>query len=443
MSKNPKGVNDMKVQCSSKTYKPTLVDSGALLPYEWQGSYFIGKEEIAAVTKVLKTRSPFRFYGHTDEEPYSDRLEKAYCEKLGRKHALAVNSGTAALTIALRAMDIGPGDEVLVQSYMWISCPMAVVLVGAIPRLVDVDDTWCIDSSDLERKIGPRTKCVIMVDMSGAPGDLECMEAICKKHNIYMLEDFSQANGAKFKGKYVGSFGNMAISSHQYNKNLSSGEGGIIVCDDDKLYDRAVAAHDLGYPRKGGRLAVNDPDTQMWGQGSRSSELTAALTFTQFSKLDSIVACMHHAKYRIRKGLEEIKGLKLRRIIDQDGDSSSFLLMRWPNEEIRDKVVKETRNAGIVTGPKGLNNITMPEWHQHIYYQIPSLVKKKGLNSAGRPWTDPLNEFAKDYSYDKGTCPFADDLVACGSLLSIPPALTDEVCDRVVEEFQKVAKKYI
>jgi len=258
---------------STKLYKPTPIDNDALLPYEWPGSYFIGEEEIEAVTSVLKRKSPFRFYGHTNEESYSARLEKAYCQKLGRKYALAVNSGTAALTIALRAMDIGPGDEVLVQSYMWISCPMAVILVGAIPRLVDVDDTWCIDPDGLERKISPRTKCVMMVDMSGAPGDLERVETICRKHNIYMLEDFSQANGGKFKDKYVGSFGDMAIASHQYNKNLSSGEGGIIVCDDDRLYDRAVATHDLGYPRRGGRLAVDDPEIQMWGQGSRSPEL--------------------------------------------------------------------------------------------------------------------------------------------------------------------------
>lgn len=427
----------------SKLYKSTPIDSDALLPYEWPGSYFIDEEEIEAVTNVLKRKSPFRFYGHTNEESYSERLEKAYCQKLSRKHALAVNSGTAALTIALRAMDIGPGDEVLVQSYMWISCPMAVVLAGAIPCLVDIDDTWCIDPSDLEKKISPRTKCVMMVDMSGAPGDIEGVEAICRKHNVYMLEDFSQANGGKLKGKYVGSFGDMAIASHQYNKVLSSGEGGIIVCDNDELYEKAVAVHDLGYPRRGGRLVIDAPEIQMWGQGSRSPELGAALAFVQFGKLDSIVACMHHAKYRIRKGLEKIRGLKLRRILDPDGDSGLFLLMIWPSEEIRDKVVKETRKAGIITGPKGLNNLTMPEWHQHIYYQIPSLVKKKGLNSTGRPWTDPLNEFAKDYSYDKGTCPFTDNLIARSSLLSIPPTLIDEVCDRIVTEFQKAAKKYM
>jgi len=428
----------------SKTYKPTQVDSGALLPYEWPGSYFIGEEEIEVVTKVLKRRSLFRYYGHTREESYSDRLEKAYCARLNRKHALVVNSGTAALSIVLKAMDIGPGDEVLLPGYFWISCPTAVVLAGAIPRLVDINDTWSMDPDDLERKIGPRTRCVMMVHMSGAPGDIERIADICRKHKLYFLEDFSQANGAKFGGRYVGSFGHMGVSSHQYNKNLSSGEGGIVVCDNDELFNRAWAAHDLGYPRnESGRLVTDDPKIQMWGQGSRSSELCAALAFTQFSKLNSIVAHMHQAKYRLREGLKKIPGLKLRRIIDSEGDSSSFLLMSWPSEEIRDRVVKETRQAGIITGSKGLNNLRMPEWGLHIYYQIPSLVKKKGTNSAGCPWTDPLNEFAKDYSYDKGTCPVVDDLVCRSSLLAIPPTLTEEICNRVVEEFEKAAKKYM
>ncbi len=434
----------MSGEKSSKMHRPTPVDSGALLPYEWPSSYFIEEEEVEAVTEVLRRRSPFRYYGHAKGKSYSDRLEKAYGERLKRKHALVVNSGTAALSIALKAMDIGPGDEVLMPGYFWISCPTSVVLTGAVPRLVDINDTWSIDPEDLERKIGPRSKCVMMVHMSGAPGDIERVAQICRKHKLYLFEDFSQANGAKFGGRYVGSFGDIAASSHQYNKNLSSGEGGIVVCDNDELFNRAWAVHDLGYPRnESGRLITDDPKIQMWGQGSRSSELCAALALAQFSKLDSIVAHMHQAKYRLREGLEKIKGLKLRRIIDPEGDSSSFLLMTWPSEEIRDRVIKETRQAGITTGPKGLNNLRMPEWGLHIYYQIPSLVKKRGTNSAGRPWTDPLNEFAQNYSYSKGTCPVVDDLVSRSSLLSIPPTLTDDICDRMIEEFQKAAKKYM
>ncbi len=127
----------MSGEKSSKMYRPTPVDSGALLPYEWPSSYFIEEEEVEVVTEVLRRRSPFRYYGHTKEKSYSDRLEKAYGERLRRKHALVVNSGTAALSIALKAMDIGPGDEVLMPGYFWISCPTSVVLTGAVPTLTE------------------------------------------------------------------------------------------------------------------------------------------------------------------------------------------------------------------------------------------------------------------------------------------------------------------
>ena len=129
----------------------TEQENEALIPYEWPGSYFLGDEEVAAAASVLKARSPFRFYGH-DLQGYADRLEKAYCDRLG-KHALAVNSGTSALSLAMNALGIGPGDEVLLPGYMWVSCIAAIIRAGAIPRLVDVDDTFCMDPGDLEKRL--------------------------------------------------------------------------------------------------------------------------------------------------------------------------------------------------------------------------------------------------------------------------------------------------
>ena len=147
-------------------------ENKALIPYEWPGSYFLGEEELAAAASVLKARSPFRFYGH-DLQGYADRLEKAYCQRLGRKHALAVNSGSSALALAMSALGIGPGDEVLLPGYLWVSCIAAIVRAGAIPRLVDVDDTFCMDPADLEKKIGPHSRAVLLVHMSGAPGAVD------------------------------------------------------------------------------------------------------------------------------------------------------------------------------------------------------------------------------------------------------------------------------
>jgi dTDP-4-amino-4,6-dideoxygalactose transaminase len=125
-------------------------DSRELIPYEWPGSYFLGDEELNAVAEVLRARSPFRFYGH-DPRSYADRLDRAYCERMGRKYALAVNSGSADLSLAMSAIGIGPGDELLLPGYLWVSCVSAVVRAGAIPKLVDVDDTFYIDQADWAR----------------------------------------------------------------------------------------------------------------------------------------------------------------------------------------------------------------------------------------------------------------------------------------------------
>lgn len=407
----------------------------ALIPYEWPGSYFLGKEELAAAASVLKARSPFRFYGH-DLQGYADRLEKAYCQRMGRKHALAVNSGTSALSLAMAALGIGPGDEVLLPGYLWVSCIAAVVRAGAIPRLVDVDDTFCMDPADMEKKISSHTRAVLLVHMSGAPGAVDKVSAICRDRKLPLIEDCAQGNGASFHGKPVGSFGDLAIFSFQLNKNITAGEGGLVVCDDENLYRRAWACHDLGYPRNAqGRLDTSD--LQLWGQGSRCPELLAAVVYTQLKKLDRITAAMRKAKYQLRKKLEGIPGLSFRRIIDPAGDTGPFLLMIWKDRETCLRMVEKTRAAGIQTGSMGINNVPMTDWGLHIYYNNLSLVEKRSQSSAGRPWTDPLNAFAANYTYAKGTLPVLDGLIERTSLLSIPPTLSAKVIEKIAKEFRR------
>ncbi len=416
-----------------------MTEKQALLPYEWPGSYFLGEEEIEAVTRVLLARSPFRFYGH-DLQHCVDQFEQAYCRRLGRKYALGVNSGTAALSIALGAMDVGPGDEVLLPGYLWVSCISAVVRTGAIPRLVDIDDTFFMDPDDLERKITPHSKVVLVVNMSGTTGHIDRIVEIARRHNLLVLEDNAQANGASFRGRPLGSFGDIAIFSFQLNKNMTSGEGGIVVCDDRRLYDRAFALHDLGYARnEKGRLTTEDPDCQLWGQGSRMSELTAAVLLAQERKLDTITAAMRRANHHLYAGLAGIAGVRPRRVLDPEGDSGPFALLIWPDADTCEKMVAATRAAGVVTGPDGGNNIMMTDWGLHLYYNNASLVNRRGTNSAGRPWTDPANAFAADYTYGKGTLRQADDLFSRSSLLSVPPVLSAETCDRVVAIFRQAA----
>lgn len=411
-----------------------------LLPYEWPGSYFIGEEEIEAVNKVLLARSPYRFYGH-DLQHYADKVEDFFRKRLGRKNAVLVNSGTGALATAMLAADVGPGDEVLIPGYMWVACISAVVRCGAIPRLVEINNTFTMDPDDLERKINSRTKAVLLVHMSGACGEIERIVEICKRHNVLLIEDTAQANGASYKGKPLGSFGDMAIYSFQYNKNVTAGEGGMVVSDSDLLGNKAWAYHDVGYARNAaGRVDMSGP-IQTWGQCVHMSEVSAALLYAQVQKLDMITGKMRARNQQLYKGISEIPGATPRRVVDPAGDSGPFVIMTWPSAEVCDRMVELTRAGGVKPGPWGVGNIRMVDWGLHIYNNNVSLVEKRGVNSAGRPWSDPLNEFHKDISYAKGALPQMDDLIERSNMITVPPALTEDDCKRIIEVYHQSAKQ--
>lgn len=150
------------------------------LPWEFPGAHWIDDEEQRLVDEVIKSHSPFRYYG-PDLQNMVEKLETEFCKKIGVPYALGVNSGTAALHIGMAAFGVGPGDEVLVPGYMWVSCLSAIVRLGAIPILVDIDNTFCMDPNDLERKITSRSKAILCVHMSGASGYIDTIATIAKK----------------------------------------------------------------------------------------------------------------------------------------------------------------------------------------------------------------------------------------------------------------------
>ena len=411
-----------------------------LLPYEWPGSYVLGDEEVAAVSDVLRARSLFRFYGH-DLQHYADRFEAAYRLRLGRRHCLAVNSGTSALAIAMGMLDVGPGDEVLVPGYLWVSCLAAVVRAGAIPRLVDIDDTFTMDPDDLARKITARTKAVLVVHMSGATGHLDRIVAVARERGVPIVEDVAQANGGTFRGEPLGSFGDVAIFSFQYNKAITAGEGGLVACDDTALYRRAFALHDLGYPRDDdGRLDTDDASAQGWGMGARMSEPTAAVLTVQETKLDALVERLRALHARLTGGLASLSSATLRATADAAGGNGSFVIVTWPDAASCREIVTRTRRAGVRPGPDGLNNVAFEDWGLHLYHHNVGLVEKRGTSTRGYPWTDPANAFARGYTYGRGSLPRADDLFARSSLLAVPPSLTEDQADTVVEAFAEAAR---
>jgi 8-amino-3,8-dideoxy-alpha-D-manno-octulosonate transaminase len=407
------------------------------LPLEFPGIHHMDDEEIDAALRVLHSRSPFRYYG-VDLQGEVQAFENEFAAFLGVSHCLAVNSGTGALHVALAALGVGPGQEVVVPAYMWVSVVAAVVNLGAIPILADIDDTFCIDPVAVAGQITPRTAGIIAVHMSGAPANIEELQKLAQNHGLFLLEDCAQCAGGSVNGRKVGSFGTMAIFSFQMNKNMTSGEGGCVVTNDQRLYDRAVACHDTGYARDAaGRAILDDLDLCLWGRGYRMDELRASILRIQLKKLPKIINHMRQSKYRIRKALEQYPEIRLRKIVDPEGDTGCFLIMTFEQPERAQGINRALRAEGIVTFAQGVNNIVMTHWGLHVYYNVPSLVNKTGVDKRNSPWSLAENRESRA-EYRKGTCPHADSLFEQSILLAIPSCLTEKDEQDIIDAFSKV-----
>jgi len=411
------------------------------LPLEFPGVHYMDKEEVEAAVRVLRDRSPFRYYGVKLREEV-EQFEKEFAAHLGVPYAVAVSSGTGALHTALSALGVGPGQEVIVPAYMWVAVVASVVNLGAIPILADIDDTFGINPDDLRHRITLRTRGIIAVHMSGAPMNIQPVAQIARERGLFLLEDCAQANGASIGGQKTGTFGDMAIFSFQMNKNMTAGEGGCLVTRDLRLYRRAVAVHDLGYSRDDqGRLMFDDPDLCVWGRGYRLDEIRGAILRVQLKKMPSIVEHMRNSKYRIRKALEKLPGVKFRRMVDPAGDTGAFLITTYETPAIAKEVNRALRAEGITTYPQGLSNIRMTEWGLHLYYNIVSLVQKRSTDKLGFPW-DLIENASSEKRYDKGTCPTADSLFERSTIMSIPSCLKPEDEDDIIQAFTKVLTHY-
>jgi 8-amino-3,8-dideoxy-alpha-D-manno-octulosonate transaminase len=392
-------------------------------PDPFPGAYWLDEREEKAVLDVLRRKSLFRFYG-LKKPKYAEKLEQTACKVYGVKHALAVNSGTGALTTAMTALGIGPGCEVIMPAFFWVSTAGAAVQANAIPVLCEVNDTFCMDPQDLERKITPRTKLIVPVHMAGVPCDMDAIMAVANKRRIPVLEDCAQANGGSFHGQKVGSFGALGVFSLQWNKNATAGEGGLIVTNDAKLYERCNAAHDLGIPWVNG---MPNPDGAVtWGSGRRMSELTAAVALQQLKKLPAIVRHMRASKQRIKAALAKSPGICFRRLNDQAGDAGPFLILVLDDEAQARRVTERMQAAGLASA------VRLADYGLHIYYNIQQLTGKVPLSSAGNPWNLPQN-MESVYDYRKGACPRSDSLFARSILVPIPSRLNQSQEEAAVE----------
>ncbi len=313
------------------------------------GSALIGKEEEALVLEVLRSKSLFRYYGSDPANPPAKvaTLEKEFRALVGTRFALAVTSGTAALEVALGALGIGPGDEVILPVWSWISCFTAIVRVGAQPVLAEIDETMCLDPSEIDRLRTPRTKAVLVVHYQGVAADMDSISAQAKKAGLAVLEDCAESPGVSYKGKRVGSLGDIGIFSFQHHKTMTSGEGGMVVTGDPRFFERAVRMHDIGQVRDFHARQFGPKGPAFCGSQFRMSELTGAVALAQLRRVEHIRNKCRELSARLMQRIHDLPGLKFRKIPDPKGDSGFEIYFWLANSELRDSFHKKLLKAKV------------------------------------------------------------------------------------------------
>ncbi len=316
------------------------------------GATYYDNEETKAVTEVLRYKSPYRFYG-PKFLGITAKFEKEFASYIGTKHALAVSSGTAALHTALVALGVGPGTEVILPTYGWVSCPAAIVAAGGTPVLANVDDSLTMDPTDVKKRITSRTKAIMAVHIRGSVCDLDVLTKVARESGVPLLEDAAQCGGGSYHGKKVGSIGDIATFSFQLNKMITAGEGGAIVTNDAVYFQRALMFHDAGTPyrglsEKGLKLKVRP----FPGVNYRANELASAILRVQLRKMDSIVAKTRKNKQRVVKGISKVKGINLRRENDPAGEVGVALIFFVETPE-KAKLFRDALMAENVRRPSG------------------------------------------------------------------------------------------
>ncbi|MCM8785539.1 MAG: DegT/DnrJ/EryC1/StrS family aminotransferase [Candidatus Omnitrophica bacterium] len=323
--------------------------------------YRIGKEEVKAVEKVIKSKELFRVKKYQGE---CDKFEKEWAKKIGVKYALLMSGGgTSSLISGLVGLDIGPGDEVLIPSYTFMATATSVLMVGAIPVVVEVDETCTIDPDDIEKKITKNTKCIIPVHMVGFPCNMEKIMNIAKKYNLKVLEDCCQAVGGSFKGKRLGSWGDAGAYSFNYFKIISCGEGGCLVTNDRIVYEKASIFHDSGtaFRPYAGEFSI----PIFLGLQFRASEIMGAIMRVQLKRLDKILKDLRKNKRRIMEEMKNIPGVEFAPSNDIDGDCGVMIPFRFENEKIAKKF------AEISGGYRPIDS------GKHVWFDWKPIIEKK------------------------------------------------------------------
>jgi dTDP-4-amino-4,6-dideoxygalactose transaminase len=385
----------------------------------------IGQEEIDELIKVIQRKKLFRVNDCYQEVV---NFEKELAYKCGVKYALCVSGGTAALTCALVGLGIGPGDEVLVPAYTFMATAAAVVFAGAVPVLTEIDESMTIDVKDIETKMSKDVKAIIPVHMAGFPADMDKIMKFKNKYGLKILEDACQSVGGSYKGKRLGSLGDVGAYSFNDYKIISSGEGGALLTDDRKIYERGMIYHDGGAAF---RPYAGDFEEKIFlGTQYRVGELTGAVLRVQLSRLDMILADLRRVKHTILNMLADIPNIRNTPSNDPDGDCATTLSFVFDNSDI----------ANAFASAEGIEGYLPINSGKHVYSNWePLLSGRVSHNPFYDPFKLPRNKKLR-IRYTHDMCPKTIDILSRTVYISLHCDWDDEKIEKKVNSCIKAFK---
>ena len=396
------------------------------LPYG-KGMTVLGEDERAAAVEVLESRSLFRYYG-PNLLGKTAAFEQAVCDRLGAQYAVATSSGTAAIRTALAALGVGCGDEVIVPAYTFIATVNAVVVAGAVPVFAEIDDSLSIDPADIEAKRSQRTAAIIPVHIENVACDMD--EVRSASGGVPVLEDAAQSMGATFHGRAAGTIGDVGAYSLQLEKNVTSGEGGVVVTNDERLYLRAARYQDQGgqfFTSHGGGRG-DELAEPFVGENLRMTELAAAIAGVQLGRLPELLDTMRTNKRRILDAIGELDGLERRRVPDPDGDGGSSITWFAPSADVARRFVKALLGEGIPSTRM---------YNGQPVYATPAILERRTASGKGGPWN--CGEHPTAVEYRMGMCPHTEDLAARAVTVGLGVLYDEDDCADVAAAVTKVA----
>ncbi len=364
-----------------------------------------GEEERKHVNDVLESGVLMRygFDGMRNGHWKAKDFETTFAQRMQSEHCQLVSSGTSALTVALASAGIGAGDEVIMPTFTFVASFESIMMLGAVPVLVDIDDTLTLDPAAVEAAITSKTRCVMPVHMCGSLADLDALQAICNKHNLILLEDACQAIGGTYKGKPLGSYGDLGCFSFDYVKTITCGEGGAVITNNKQYAINADQYQDHGHDHVGNDRGAETHPTL--GYNFRISELNAAVGLAQLGKLDTFLAKQKEHYTIFRNALSEVNGVTFRRVPEGGEENYSFLNIFLPTTELAQKAHKALGEAGI----DGCFY-----WYTNNWHYINGWEHLKDLKSLGNVPTEIRNQMQ-----DLNTADFSASDAWMGRTISI------------------------